>query len=90
MTTIRRADDVASTLGKAANIALWTLQVLVALAFVAAGSGKLLGTADMIALFQAVSSARGSDMSPVCSKCWARSCSSSLARPRSARCCWRA
>jgi len=54
MTTIRRADDVASTLGEAANIALWTLQVLVALAFVAAGSGKLLGTADMIALFQAV------------------------------------
>ena len=53
MTTIRRADAVA-TPGKAANIALWTLQVLVALAFVAAGSGKLLGTADMIALFQAV------------------------------------
>jgi putative oxidoreductase len=54
MTTIRRADDAAATPGKAANIALWTLQVLVALAFVAAGSGKLLGTADMIALFQAV------------------------------------
>ena len=53
MTTIRRADAVA-TPGKAANIALWTLQVLVAMAFVAAGSGKLLGTADMIALFQAV------------------------------------
>ena len=54
MTTIRRADDVAATPRKAANIALWTLQVLVAMAFVAAGSGKLLGTADMIALFQAV------------------------------------
>ena len=54
MTTIRRADDVAATPGKPANIALWTLQVLVAMAFVAAGSGKLLGTADMIALFQAV------------------------------------
>jgi uncharacterized membrane protein YphA (DoxX/SURF4 family) len=54
MTTIRRADDVAATPGKAANIALWTLQVLVAMAFVAAGLGKLLGTADMIALFQAV------------------------------------
>ena len=40
MTTIRRADDVASTLGKSANIALWTLQVLVAMAFVAAGSGN--------------------------------------------------
>ena len=43
-----------ATRGKASNIALWTLQVLVALAFVAAGSGKLLGTADMIALFDAV------------------------------------
>ena len=40
--------------GKAANIALWTLQVLVALAFVAAGSGKLLGSPPMIALFDAV------------------------------------
>ena len=36
------------------EIALWTLQVLVALTFVAARSGKLLGTADMIALFDAV------------------------------------
>ena len=54
MTTIRRGDDVAATPGKAAHIALWTLQVLVAMAVVAAGSGKLLGTADMIALFQAV------------------------------------
>jgi uncharacterized membrane protein YphA (DoxX/SURF4 family) len=35
-------------------IALWTLQVLVALAFVAAGSGKLLGSRDMIALFDAL------------------------------------
>ena len=43
-----------ATQGKASNIALWTLQVLVALAFIAAGSGKLLGTADMIALFDAV------------------------------------
>jgi uncharacterized membrane protein YphA (DoxX/SURF4 family) len=33
---------------------LWALQVLVALAFVAAGSGKLLGSPDMIALFGAV------------------------------------
>jgi uncharacterized membrane protein YphA (DoxX/SURF4 family) len=36
------------------NIGLWTLQILAALAFVAAGSGKLLGTPDMIALFDAV------------------------------------
>ena len=54
MTTIRTANDVLATTGKAPNIALWTLQVLVALAFVAAGSGKLLGSADMIALFDAV------------------------------------
>ena len=54
MTTIRTANDVLATPGKASNIALWTLQVLVALAFVAAGSGKLLGSADMIALFDAV------------------------------------
>lgn len=54
MTTIRTANDVIATPGKASNIALWTLQVLVALAFVAAGSGKLLGSADMIALFDAV------------------------------------
>ena len=54
MTTIRTANHVLATPGKALNIALWTLQVLVALAFVAAGSGKLLGSADMIALFDAV------------------------------------
>jgi putative oxidoreductase len=54
MTTIRTADDVLATPEKASNIALWTLQVLVALAFVGAGSGKLLGSADMIALFEAV------------------------------------
>jgi putative oxidoreductase len=40
--------------GKALNIALWTLQVLLALAFVAAGSGKLLGRPDTIALFDAI------------------------------------
>jgi putative oxidoreductase len=39
---------------KALNIVLWTLQVLVALAFVAAGSGKLFGSADMVALFGAI------------------------------------
>jgi len=56
MTNIRTANHVFATAtpGKASNIALWTLQVLVALAFVAAGSGKLLGGADMIALFDAV------------------------------------
>jgi uncharacterized membrane protein YphA (DoxX/SURF4 family) len=55
MTTIRTAgNDVLARPGKASNIALWTLQALVALTFVAAGSGKLLGSADMIALFDAV------------------------------------
>jgi putative oxidoreductase len=56
MTTIRTAHHplATATPGKAVNIALWTLQMLVALAFVAAGSGKLLGSPDMIALFEAV------------------------------------
>ena len=55
MTTIRTAsNDVLATPGKASNIALWTLQALVALTFVAAGSGKLLGSADMVALFDAI------------------------------------
>ena len=55
MTTIRTAHHpLATTPGKAVNIALWTLQVLAALAFVAAGSGKLLGSPEMIALFEAV------------------------------------
>ena len=56
MTTIRTAHHplASATPGKTLNIVLWTLQVLVALAFVAAGSGKLLASADMIALFDAV------------------------------------
>src|SRR6266852_5791962 len=56
MTTIRTANHALATAtpGKALNIALWMLQVLVALAFVAAGSGKLSGSPDMIALFDAV------------------------------------
>src|ERR1700687_2110047 len=56
MTTIGPADHplATATPGKASNIALWTLQVLVALAFVAAGSGNLLGSSDMIALFDTV------------------------------------
>jgi putative oxidoreductase len=37
--------------GKAANIALWVLQGLLALAFAGAASGKLLGHADMVALY---------------------------------------
>lgn len=56
MTTIQTANHglATGTQGRAMNIALWTLQVLVALAFLAAGSGKLLGSPDMIALFDAV------------------------------------
>jgi putative oxidoreductase len=56
MTTIRTASHplATDTPGKASNIALWTLQALLALAFVGAGAGKLLGSSDMIALFDAV------------------------------------
>src|SRR6202171_349684 len=56
MTTIGTTHHALTTAtpGKASNIALWTLEVLVALAFVAAGSGKLLGSPDMIALFDAI------------------------------------
>jgi putative oxidoreductase len=54
MTTIQTANHALDTPGKALNIVLWTLQVLVALAFIAAGSGKLLGSPDMVALFDAV------------------------------------
>jgi putative oxidoreductase len=56
MTTIRTANHAFATAtpGKALNIALWTLQALVGLAFVAAGSPKLAGSPAMIALFDAV------------------------------------
>jgi uncharacterized membrane protein YphA (DoxX/SURF4 family) len=56
MTTIRTAHHpfAIAAPGKAFNITLWTLQVLVALAFVAAAAGKLLGSTDMVALFDAV------------------------------------
>ena len=56
MNTIRTTDrpfNIAAP-GKARHVTLWTLQVLVALAFVGAAAGKLLGSADMIALFDAV------------------------------------
>jgi putative oxidoreductase len=56
MTTIRTANHAFATAapGKALNIALWTLQVLVALVLLAAGSGKLVGSAAMVALFDAI------------------------------------
>ena len=56
MTTIRTANHAFATAtpGRALNIALWTLQVLVALVLLAAGSGKLVGSAAMVALFDAI------------------------------------
>src|SRR5580692_4483612 len=39
---------------KSANIAFWVLQAFLALAFVGAASGKLLGKPEMVALFEAV------------------------------------
>src|SRR5580698_3933710 len=39
---------------RGANIALWIVQALLALAFVGAASGKLLGKPEMVALFEAV------------------------------------
>jgi uncharacterized membrane protein YphA (DoxX/SURF4 family) len=40
--------------GKALNIGLWSVQVLLALAFVGAASGKLLGKPEMIGLYDAI------------------------------------
>jgi putative oxidoreductase len=39
---------------KGVNIALWVLQALLALAFLGAASGKLLGKPEMVALFEAI------------------------------------
>src|SRR5580692_8848610 len=39
---------------KGVNIALWVLQALLALAFVGAASGKLLGKPEMVALFDTI------------------------------------
>jgi uncharacterized membrane protein YphA (DoxX/SURF4 family) len=40
--------------GKVANIALWVVQILLALAFLGAASGKLLGKPDMVALYDVI------------------------------------
>jgi hypothetical protein len=40
--------------GKALNIALWCVQVLLALAFAGAASGKLLGKPEMVGLYDAI------------------------------------
>src|SRR5882672_4149588 len=40
--------------GKAANIALWVVQILLALAFAGAASGKLLGKPEMVGLYEVI------------------------------------
>jgi putative oxidoreductase len=40
--------------GKAANIALWVVQILLALAFLGAASGKLLGKPEMVGLYEVI------------------------------------
>ena len=47
-------DKLAATTGKRRLITLWTLSGLVALTFLAAGGGKLAGTAVMVELFDKV------------------------------------
>ena len=47
------ADAVTSPQSRAATAALWTLQIVVMLAFLASGSSKIAGTAPMMQLFDA-------------------------------------
>jgi putative oxidoreductase len=62
MTTLQIAhDDLATArsekgfnVSDVSHVALWLLQALVALAFIAAGSAKLVGVPAMIALFDAI------------------------------------
>jgi len=42
------------TPGKGLNIGLWVVQALLALAFLGAASGKLLGQPEMVGLFEAI------------------------------------
>jgi putative oxidoreductase len=42
------------SIGKTANIALWSLQLLLGLAFAASSAGKLSGASDMVGLFRAI------------------------------------
>lgn len=48
------ARGAAHTSGRAGNIALWVLQVLLALMFLFAGAGKLAGEAQTVALFNEI------------------------------------
>jgi putative oxidoreductase len=50
----RHLSDIDAGPGKALNIILWCVQALLALAFLAASSQKLMGAPAMVALFQAV------------------------------------
>ena len=43
-----------ATPGKALNIALWVVQVLLALGFLGAASGKLLGQPEMVGLYETI------------------------------------
>jgi putative oxidoreductase len=46
--------SLSSTPGKVLNIGLWVVQGLLALAFVGAASGKLLGKPEMVALYDVI------------------------------------
>ncbi|AKV00219.1 hypothetical protein AKJ09_06882 [Labilithrix luteola] len=48
------ASNVSARPGKGLNIALWCVQVLLALAFLGASSAKLMGKPEMVAVFNAV------------------------------------
>lgn len=49
--TAREAQDVASSRGHAVNIALWAIQVLLALLFAMAGFVKVIGDPAMVEMF---------------------------------------
>jgi uncharacterized membrane protein YphA (DoxX/SURF4 family) len=49
-----RLPNVGGARRKGLNLALWFVQALLALAFLGAGSAKLIGRPDMVALFAAV------------------------------------
>jgi putative oxidoreductase len=53
-TTPVGAASTSAQAGKGVNIALWVLQVLLGLAFLGAASGKLLGKAEMVGLFETI------------------------------------
>jgi len=53
-TATRHLSDTDAGPGKALNIVLWCVQVLLALAFLGAGSQKVMGAPVMVALFKAI------------------------------------